>query len=487
MTEATTYFLGEESQRDIKLYYEISKNELGKGSYGTVQLGKLKGTSVQRAIKIIDKAKVSNVERFKLEVEIMMKLDHPSILRLYDYFEDKKFVYLVLELCSGGELFDRIISNKYYNENEAFVIFDQMMSAIHYCHLNGVCHRDLKPENFIMVSKNDPFTLKVIDFGLSRTFDNSESAKGQGILSPKSVDPNKLPKARRQAKAVLKTKAGTPFYIAPEVLTGSYNEKCDVWSAGVILYILFCGYPPFYGENNKEILDAVKKGKLDFCSNEWKDKSKQSIDLIKKMVTHHEMRLFADEVLKHPWMSSRQRKVDISKLKEIYSNMKEYSQLNLFRKTVIYFIARNMYEEELIQLHNYFHLFDTQRTGSISCDNFKSIIKINLNLGDKEIEEVFGGVDIFENKCITYSQFISSAIHYKDFLNEKKLDIFFQLCDIDRNEKLSLSDLEKFLSIQFKYRTNISTKFKFTVINEFTEMKIHNLSFNEFVRVFAKV
>lgn len=165
-----SYFLGEENHRNIYDYYELTSNELGKGSYGRVQLGKLKGTNLKRAIKIIEKAKVSNVERFKLEVEIMMKLDHPNILRLIDYFEDKKNVYLVLELCTGGELFDRIIANKYYNEEDARIIFKQIIKALHYCHINGVCHRDLKPENFIMISKNDPFTLKIIDFGLSRTF-----------------------------------------------------------------------------------------------------------------------------------------------------------------------------------------------------------------------------------------------------------------------------------------------------------------------------
>ena len=121
--EKQEYFLGEECRRDINDYYEITKNELGKGSYGKVQLGKLKGSNLKRAIKIIDKSKVSNVKRFKLEVEIMMRLDHPNILRLIDYFEDKKNVYLVLELCTGGELFDRIISNKYYNEEDARVIF----------------------------------------------------------------------------------------------------------------------------------------------------------------------------------------------------------------------------------------------------------------------------------------------------------------------------------------------------------------------------
>ena len=117
------YFLGDETRRDIRDYYEITKNQLGKGSYGIVQLGYLKGTSIQRAIKIIDKSKVSNVKRFKLEVEIMMLLDHPNILKLYDYFEDKKRIFLVLELCSGGELFDRIIANKYYNDEEARIIF----------------------------------------------------------------------------------------------------------------------------------------------------------------------------------------------------------------------------------------------------------------------------------------------------------------------------------------------------------------------------
>jgi calcium-dependent protein kinase len=150
------FILGDESHRDIKIYYEISAEELGKGSYGIVHLGRLRGTSLRRAIKIIRKAKVSNVERFRLEIEVMMKLDHPMILRLYDYFEDEKYVYLVLELCNGGELFDRIIENKYFGENEARIIFRQIMKAIYYCHVNGVCHRDLKPENFIMVSKFDP-------------------------------------------------------------------------------------------------------------------------------------------------------------------------------------------------------------------------------------------------------------------------------------------------------------------------------------------
>lgn len=477
------YFLGEESQRDIHQYYELTKNELGKGSYGTVTMGLIRGTSIKRAVKVIDKSKVSNVERFKLEVEIMMRLDHPSILRLYDYFEDKKFIYLVLELCSGGELFDKIISNKYYGEDEARIIFRQIISAIYYCHLSGVCHRDLKPENFIMISKKDPHTLKVIDFGLSRTFASATSGPLADMKGEPNSPANSPAKARRQTKAVLKTKAGTPFYIAPEVLTGNYNEKCDVWSCGVILYILLCGYPPFYGESNKEILEAVKKGKLDFSTKEWADKSKQVLDLIRKMITNHEQRLFADEVLKHTWMQSKSSTIEPTKIKEIFHNMKEFAKLNLFRKTVIYFIARNLYEEQLVPLHQYFHFFDPFCQGSINFENFRDLLKTHCDISEKQAQEVFHGLDIFDQKTISYSLFVSAAFSLSDFMNETRLHLFFLLADLDRNDQLSTKDLEKFLNIQFKHRTNIPEKFKTNVVSQFNELKLNDTSFKEFYKI----
>lgn len=484
-------FLGEEAKRDIHRHYEISKSELGKGSYGIVQLGRLKGTKVQRAIKVIDKSKVSNVERFKLEVEIMMRLDHPSILRLFDYFEDKTSIFLVLELCTGGELFDRIIEKKYYDEDGARKIFKQIIKAIYYCHMNGVCHRDLKPENFIMLSKTDPFSLKVIDFGLSRTFNQNDQGhveKGQTINidmgSPKDLDLNKPRTSRRQTKAILKTKAGTPFYIAPEVLSGEYTEKCDVWSCGVILYILLCGYPPFYGENNKEILEAVKEGKLDFSGPEWKEKSKISIDLIKKMIINQKSRLFADEVIKDVWMKNEEPKVNLLKLKEIFANMVKFSKLSCLQKTMFYFISFNMFEEDLTFLHDYFDLFDLNHHGSISENSFKSILKSRLNVSEKEAEAIFVGIDVFENKNIAYTEFVACALGFEYLVDDKRLNIFFQLCDMDRNGELSLSDFEMFSRIQFKYRPFVTSKFKFQLINEFTNSKFVNVNFDGFKKLF---
>ena len=158
--------------------------------------------------------------------------DHPNVIKLYEYFEDDKNVYLVTELCEGGELFDRIVKNEYFNEALAAKTFKMILMALNYCHSQNIVHRDLKPENFLYSTNEESSDLKIIDFGLSKIL-----AKG---------------KLQR-----MKSRAGTPYYISPEVLTGNYDVSCDMWSAGCILYILLCGYPPFYGDHNQEILSMV--------------------------------------------------------------------------------------------------------------------------------------------------------------------------------------------------------------------------------------
>lgn len=476
-----SYFLGEEARRNVHDYYDLTQEELGKGSYGKVVLGAMKQIKVKRAIKIIDKTKVSNVDRFKFEIEIMKRLDHPNILKLYDYFEDKDSVYLVLELCTGGELFDRIVANKYYNESEARIIFKQMMKAIYHCHVNGVCHRDLKPENFLMINKKDPYSLKLIDFGLSRQFDGN-------VLSERKIDSNVLKPARRQTRATLKTKAGTPFYIAPEVLTGNYTEKCDVWSAGVLLYILCCGYPPFYGETNKEILESVKRGKLDFGDPEWKDKSAAVVDIIKKMVTNQESRLFADEVFKHLWMQDAKiDKNQLVKLKESWKFMKEFSKLPIVQKIVLYFISQSQGEEDISVNHPLFDMFDKNNTGIINLASFRSIIGFYLEVSESEAADVFYGLDFFGNDSVSYSQFITAITQISKNLTDSKLQLFFQMADIDRDNRLSIRDIDKFLEIQFSNKPTITKNFRLCALSKFTEVNILDVNFKEFTKLIKKI
>ena len=234
--------------------------------------------------KEILKEKIKNKTQFKTEIKILQTLDHPNVIKLFEYFEDDEKIYLIMEKCTGGELFDRILEKEFFSEKEAARIFKQILMAINYCHNSGVCHRDLKPENFIFENKEDESDIKIIDFGLSKIFD-----------------------PRRPGDTLMKTGCGTPYYISPEVLTHNYTEMCDMWSAGCILYVMLCGYPPFYGEDDREIIENVRIGTFDFPPEEWDDVSDEAKDLIHQLICKPEHRLTAHEALKHTWIKSLAR------------------------------------------------------------------------------------------------------------------------------------------------------------------------------------
>ena len=229
-------FIGK-SKNSLQDVYEVVK-QLGKGGYGKVYQVRNKKTGELRACKQLSKLNISDLVKFEREIDILIKTDHPNIIKLYDVFESNHNLYLVMEECNGGELFDKILEHiekeEMYSEKEAANILLQVMSAVEYCHNNGICHRDLKPENLLYLKKgneeNNP--LKVIDFGLSQTID---------------------------VKKILNSKVGTAYYVSPEILQGSYNEKCDIWSAGVILYVLLSGEPPFNGPSDSVIYSKIKK------------------------------------------------------------------------------------------------------------------------------------------------------------------------------------------------------------------------------------
>jgi len=174
----------------------------------------------------------------------MIQIDHPNIIKLYEVYEDARYLYLIMEECTGGELFDRILDRiegqNLFTEREAAAIFKQYMSAVCHCHSQKICHRDLKPENLLLSNDKPDSPLKVIDFGLSKVYSNGNNH--------------------------MNTKVGTAYYVSPEVLEGNYDEKCDIWSSGVILYILLTGEPPFNGANDNEIYRKISQRKFSFPS-----------------------------------------------------------------------------------------------------------------------------------------------------------------------------------------------------------------------------
>jgi len=374
--------------RNILNYYTVDLKKtglLGTGAFSNVVKAVEKSTGVVRALKVIAKKVLQEnprmAQKLKDELDIMKTLDHPNIVRLHATFEDGKYIYLVLELCTGGELFDRLIKSRYKDERAAAKLMRQILSSVYYLHNNGVVHRDLKPENFIFVDDKEDSPVKLIDFGLSTKpgycvdaanvptlleqpliggiAQNVMQEKLSGIVQsiPLEELENVMKEKLKQQKLAetnvqsdepivnsedgtavdseevlnfdeefdeeylqqyisdvtekhgrlrrMKTKAGTPYYLAPQVLKGLYNETCDVWSCGIILFVVLCGYPPFTGSSDQEIFKKILRGKVDFpnMKDDGFEISAESKDLILQMISYNEKkRPSAKECLKHPWI-----------------------------------------------------------------------------------------------------------------------------------------------------------------------------------------
>jgi len=279
----------------IEDYYVLGK-EIGRGGFSVVREGTHIKTGVKYAIKCISKEQMESEDEIKLllrEVQIMKKISHPNVLKLYEVFEDASNFYLVTELVTGKELFDKIVEKGNYTEKDAANIVRQIISAVEYLHENGIAHRDLKPENLLSAGGGEDEVIKIADFGFSKNFGEEK----------------------------LKTSCGSPGYVAPEVLTNEdYDSSVDMWSVGVIIYILLCGYPPFYADNAPALFKKIMEVKYDFDDPSWEEVSEEAKDLIRHLlVKDPKQRWTAKQCAAHPWVRGVAGKAtDFSKqLKEL--------------------------------------------------------------------------------------------------------------------------------------------------------------------------
>jgi len=261
--------------------YEVGQT-LGTGHFSKVKLGTSKKTGEKVAIKIINKPTGSKIAMLKAEVDILTKCDHPNIVKMHKCYETEKILYLVLELLTGGELFDRIIAKGHYSEADARQVSIVLLDSLRYLHAQGVAHRDLKPENILLKDKSDDAAIKITDFGLSKIF---------------FADDN-------DQEVIMKTACGTPGYVAPEVLGHeAYSSQVDMWSTGVIVYILLCGFPPFYGDNDAQMFKRIKAGQYKFLSPYWDPISADAKDFVRNLlIVDPKKRMTAAEALNHRWL-----------------------------------------------------------------------------------------------------------------------------------------------------------------------------------------
>ncbi|OII72491.1 calcium calmodulin dependent protein kinase [Cryptosporidium ubiquitum] len=516
--------------------YIIDSGRIGKGTYGSVKSGTNRLTGCIRAIKTIPLTRVEALENFMKEINILKNLDHPNIVKLYETYQDKKNIYLVMELCSGGELFDRIISQGSFDEIYAANLMKQVLSTICYCHDHGIVHRDLKPENFLFLNKNYNAPLKIIDFGLAARVNNEDTS--------------------------LNTRAGTPYYVAPEVLQGKYDKQCDMWSLGVILYILLCGYPPFHGSNDSVILHKVQKGVYAFKEEDWKHVSFLAIDLIRRLLTYNPAdRITARDALNHPWITrftddilflsprnsmyyndgfmktglifndhvgsgnnhfktlecqqrprngnlvnsrrggyikgglrycrSKKRSISSSSGLNLLSNFRAFHKYNRFMKVALTVIAQQMTESQISNLKEAFILLDANCDGTLTPQEVITGLK---NSGITELPSdllaILNDIDSDGSGSIDYTEFIAATLDSKQYSKEHVCWAAFKVFDQDGNGKITANELLNVFSYNSEQgSTGINDKALSDVKNMIKEVDVNGdgeIDFQEFLGMFRR-
>lgn len=420
------------NQSRFEHYYE-TLSRIGSGSYGSVYKVVHKSTGLVRAMKMIRKDNYPSKKNkeFLQEIEILMKLEHPNIIKIYEYFSNKNYLFLIMEYIPGGELIENLIKTKNFNEEKAAYIFNQIFSAVNYLHSNGLIHRDIKPENILVTNNKDGFIdIKLIDFGSSCNF-----------------KPNQK----------FTSRIGSPFYIAPEVLNHEYNNKCDIWSIGVILYFLLTGYQPFYSRTREDLFEKIKRGIYNTERKEWIRLSKEAKDLVIHTLDYdYESRYSAEECLKHPWLKNNEQKRNINEdnqnfFEQVLMNISALHVKEKLQQATIAYIVHSIYtDNEIDTIKKVFQQLDTNKDGILSYNELQEGIKKYYALTGEEgenIEEIIRNIDSNADGVISYEEFLRAAVNKLELLKDNNLKIAFDNFDLNKDGKLSKKEIKAVLGV----------------------------------------
>eukprot|EP00270_Netrium_digitus_P016826 TRINITY_DN6091_c0_g1_i1.p1 TRINITY_DN6091_c0_g1~~TRINITY_DN6091_c0_g1_i1.p1 ORF type:complete len:511 (-),score=134.74 TRINITY_DN6091_c0_g1_i1:229-1761(-) len=416
--------------------------KLGAGEFGITYECVEKSSGQSYAVKVMPKVKLvteQDVEDLRNEVAIMHHLaGQPHIVDIQGAYEDKESIYIVMELCTGGELYDVILDRMEvngvpYSEMDAVEVMKAVVSVILECHSLGVVHRDLKPENFLVTSKGSDAALKVIDFGLSAFFHPEEG---------------------------LTRYCGSPVYMAPEVIrckrlrsggalgeAMGYGPEVDIWSAGVILYILLCGIPPFHHRSNEpaEIQKAVLRGKLSFDASPWPQISAEAKSLITSMLDPDpKNRPTAAEVLQHPWFTLPGTTTIEPLPPVVAERLRAFSSMVKLKKLAVQIVASGLHEEEIIGLRELFRMMDTDNSGTITIEELGvGLKKLGAHPTEAELKQIMAEADIDNSGVLEYGEFIAATVHLSKIERQENLLKAFKYFDSDDSGYISFEELQQ--------------------------------------------
>jgi calcium-dependent protein kinase len=413
---------------------------LGEGVNGFVTKASNRFTGQECALKVLQKKGIPphRLDNLRSEVNNYLKIDHPHIARLLHVYEDRHGVSLVMELCSGKELFDRIADkSRLFGEREAMHATYQILLAIAYLHKHNIVHCDLKLEN-ILYDKDSACGnahLKLIDFGFSKVWDHHEA---------------------------IHTRQGSPCYAAPEVFSGNYTDKCDLWALGVIVFILLSGTPPFSMKDEEECQRNVMLGRYRMPDSRWEAISESAKDFVRKLlVVNPDDRMSADQALKHPWLSN-ELSADIASptvatSDALLGDLRRYSKCSHLKRAMLSMMAHHVSSPDLEQIQETFLSLDIDKTGTISRNSFRVALSGRLDLGEEEIGRLFDCVDTEHDGEIQFSEFTAAVMQSRVKIDKKLIWETFELFNVSRTGHITRADLETVFGASRFEETDIDT------------------------------
>jgi len=396
----------------------VEGDVLGEGITGTVRRVTHRKSGKEYAMKVVNLSRINKaqVKELRQEVAVLKKLDHPNVVRLIETFEDGRSIRLVMELCTGGELAKRRLRKEF----EVVSVVAQLLSAIVHCHNVGVIHRDLKLENVLFASPDPDSRVKIIDFGLSN----------MNILKRLRAAAASRSNNKAALDRVVATTCGTSFYMAPEVLDGRYDAKCDVWSAGVITYMLLTGKPPFDGADEKTIFKKIRAGVVDFSAPVWTKLSPHALELVRNLlVVHPEQRWSADAALQSAWFSRYHAEIQAQAGAEIDGTVMDaltrFVSYGRMKKAALMVVAHHSNHAQLADLRMAFLAIDTDNSGAITLEELRKVLVRN-GLAESQADEVFRSVDVDSSGEIQYSEWLAATVEARCVVDREKLTEAFE-------------------------------------------------------------
>ena len=453
------------------------EGQLGEGGYGQVYLVRHKKMGLLRAMKVIPVNSQNEEGKTDEEIELLKQLDHPNIVKLFEYFSDNEKYYLITEYCKGGDLFELIKKKKKFSELSASYIMYQIFRALIYCHYtHHIIHRDIKPENIVVFRQNnaddDLYDVKLIDFGISEIFNKLEP-----------INDNKV--------------KGSLNYIAPEVLRHKYDEKCDIWSCGVILYILVIGKYPFIGKDKNEILNNIEHGNYTFPEGFIESSSPEIRDLIQQCLqVNPSLRISARKAINHPFFDLYDSKkffihVTEAFLNKTINNIKKYDTKNSLQELTFTYLVHNYpNQDEITLIYRVFNKFNQSNDGKMTKEELKKGLLKYLFKGkkskaaaEKEANAIFSKLDGNDNGYIECEEFVRAGIDKKLLKNKKVLKFTFDFLDKDRNGEISVEELKEVFGVK-----NIEDEKSLVELMKTIDTDLNGqISFDEFYNMMLKI